>query len=159
MADWHARKEVGDQHEHRVARELEDRGWTVHFCGQGTYPPAIQQALSRTDSQLRQFPDLIAARGADVITIDAKTRMSSLHTSRYAISRKCLIAGLHFLGTHAPIPLYYVFGQMGVLTPAEVMHYGSIGFRSPDGSYYLVNSHLAHRFDDVFGAPVSLVTA
>ncbi|MEV4091274.1 hypothetical protein [Streptosporangium saharense] len=159
MTDWHARKKVGDQHEHRVARELEDRGWTVQFCGQGTYPAAIQQALSRTDSHLRQFPDLIAARGTDVITIDAKTRMPSLRTGRYAISRKCLNAGLQFLGTYAPIPLYYVFGQMSVLTPAEIMHYGSTGFRSPDGSYYLVNSHLAHRFDDVFGAPASLMTA
>lgn len=151
MANWPLRKEIGDQHEQRITRELEHRGWTVQLCGQGTYPLAIQDALRRTDSALRQFPDLIAARGLDLIAIDAKTRMSSTTTQRYAISRKSLLAGLQFLGMNAPVPLYYVFGDLTVLTPPEVMHYPSNASRHASGSYYLISTHQAHHFDDVFG--------
>ncbi|AVZ77033.1 hypothetical protein SLUN_37530 [Streptomyces lunaelactis] len=95
------------------------------MCGRGTYPTAIQNALRLTSSALRQFPDLIAARGPDPIAIDAKTRMPSTTTNRYAISCKCLLAGLQFLGLYAPVPLYYVFGDLTVLTPPEAMHYPS----------------------------------
>ncbi|MET7765709.1 hypothetical protein ABZS71_28195 [Streptomyces sp. NPDC005393] len=155
MANWPLRKEIGDQHEQRITQELEHRGWAVHPYGQGTYPAAIQNALRRTDSPLRQFPDLIAARGPDLITIDAKTRMPSTMTSRYAISRKCLLAGLQFLGMYAPVPLYYVFGDLTVLTPVEVMHYPSNASRHSSGSYYLISTRRAHRFDDVFGSIIA----
>lgn len=150
--DWNQRKAVGDAHEERVTRELERRGWTASRCGTGVYKPEIQWALGRSESRLREFPDLIAARDGDVVTVDCKDRMSSAETGRYAISRRCLTAGLQFLGANAPVPLYYVFGNLGVLTPAEVMHYGSIGQRG--GSYYLVPGRLGHHFDDVFGVPM-----
>jgi hypothetical protein len=74
---------------------------------------------------------MIAARGMDVVTVDAKARLHSTDTGRYAVSRTSLTAGLQFLGVHAPVPLYYVLGDLGVLTPAEVMHYGSTAFRYP----------------------------
>ncbi|GGU46141.1 hypothetical protein ACH4HG_41065 [Streptomyces coeruleorubidus] len=57
MRQWQDRKAVGDAHERRVAAALRARGWTVHPCGQGTYPPAVRDALRRTRSALRQFPD------------------------------------------------------------------------------------------------------
>ena len=150
---WEERKAAGDAHEQRVAHELELRGWTVSQCGTGVYKPEIQWALGRSESSIREFPDLIAARDGEVVTIDCKERMSSAETGRYAISRRCLTAGMKFLGANAPVPLYYVFGNLGVLTPAEVMHYGSLGQRG--GSYYLVPGRLGHHFDDVFGTPVA----
>jgi hypothetical protein len=159
VANWSERKEVGDRHELRVKQELELRGWTVHPCGQGTYPPAIQEALGRTNSALRQFPDLIAACDTKVVTVDPKARLASTRTSRYAISCRCLLAGLQFLGTNAPIPLYYVFDDLGVLTPAEVTAYARVGFRPPSGSYYLINSWHARRFDEIFGLPTTRMTA
>lgn len=162
MAEWQARKRLGDQHELRVLNELQRRGWTVHPCGQGTYPGPIQRALSACDSALRQFPDVIAARGVDVVTIDAKTRMRP-HTGRYAISRACVQAGLQFAGANAPIPLYYVLGDassdLAVLTPAEISAYTMIGHLHPSGAYYFVEAHRARHFDTVFGAIPQAMTA
>jgi hypothetical protein len=155
-AGWPTRLKAGEQHEQRVAHELTVRGWAVHRCGQGTYPLPIQRALSRTESPLRQFPDLIAARGPDLVTIDAKTDLPSNTSGRYAVSRRCLLAGLQFLGLYAPIPLYYVFGDLTVLTPAEIMHYSCPSLRHPGGAYHLVNTGHAHHFDEVFGAAASL---
>lgn len=151
VIDWQTRKEVGDQHEQYLARELEKLGWTVHLCGQGTWPTTIQRALQRGDSALRQFPDLLAARGNDLVAIDAKTRLPSTTSNRYAVSRKCVTAGLQFLGANAPTPLYYVFGDLRVLTPVEVMHYSNHALRHTSGAYYLINTHQAHSFDEVFG--------
>ncbi|KAB2587587.1 hypothetical protein F5983_37200 [Streptomyces arboris] len=138
-------------HEHRVATALRNRGWTVHPCGQGTYPHAIRNALRHTRSAFRQFPDLIAARGSDIITIDAKDHMPSTTTNRYAISTTTLNAGLQLTALHAPTPLYYVFGDLKVLTPVEVLHYTEHAHRHTSGAYHLINTHRAHLFDDVFG--------
>lgn len=159
MADWHTRKAKGDEHEHDVKILLEQCGWTVQFCGQGTFLPHIQEALCRTDSALRQFPDMIAARGHDLVVIDAKTRMESTGTNRYAISRTCLHAGLQMTGTLAPVPLFYVFGDLGVLTPPEVMAYSCHAKIHTSGSYYLVDTRYAHRFDEVFGPRALLRSA
>lgn len=75
--------------------------------------------------------------------------MRSTQTDRYAISRSCVSAGLHII-TFGP-PLFYVFGNLGVLTPSEVMAYGTLGPRARGGAYYLIPGRLAHHFDDVFG--------
>ena len=159
MATWLERKGAGDRHEARVAAELEALRWTVHPCGQGTYPSAVQQALGRSQSALRYFPDLLAARGPDVIAVDCKARLGSANTGRFAISRACLRAGLMFLGTNEPMPLYYVFGDLTVLTPAEVMHYCSVSLRHPGGAYYLVSTRYAHPFSEVFGERLIPLTA
>ncbi|MGR8012284.1 hypothetical protein [Streptomyces hypolithicus] len=134
MPHWSDRKEVGDRHEQRVAQALRDRGWTVQPCGQGTYPTAIQDALRHTRSALRQFPDLIAARGAELVTIDAKDRMPSTHSDRYAISAATVTAGLLFTAAHAPTPLYYVLGDLKILTPVEVLHYAVHALRHRSGA-------------------------
>ncbi|WP_328723526.1 hypothetical protein OHT52_31165 [Streptomyces sp. NBC_00247] len=157
MPTWPERKDIGDRHESRVMQALQARGWTVQPCGQGIYPAPIQDALRRTRSTLRQFPDLIAARGADLVTIDAKERMPSTCSDRYAISTATVNAGLLFTAAHAPTPLYYVLGDMNVLTPAEVLHYTAHALRHRSGAYYLVSSHQAHAFDDVFGPKASRV--
>lgn len=119
MTSWQERKPVGDAHEQRVATALRQHGWTVQLCGQGTYPLTIQKALIRTRSALRQFPDLIAARGSELITVDAKDRMPSTHSDRYAISTATLNAGLLLTAAHAPTPLYYVFGDMKSSRPPK----------------------------------------
>lgn len=152
MTQWQDRKTIGDLHEQRVATALRARGWTVHPCGQGTYPSAVREALRRTNSALRQFPDLIAARGSDIVTIDAKDHMPSTGTNRYAISTTTINAGLQLTAVHAPTPLYYVFGDLKVLTPAEVLHYTDHALRHSSGAYHLVSTHRAHPFDDVFGS-------
>lgn len=156
MTQWQEREKVGEIHEQRVAAELQQRGWTVQRCGQGTFPPAIRQALARTDSALRYFPDLTAARGSELVTIDAKDRMPSTQSDRYAISTATLRAGLLFTATHAPTPLYYVFGDLNVLTPSEVHHYNTHARPHPSGAWVLVDTRQAHPFEDVFGTSAAL---
>ncbi|WP_445270420.1 hypothetical protein [Streptomyces sp. DSM 41634] len=156
MTQWQERKTVGDAHEEHVATALRQHGWTVHPCGQGTYPPAIQDALRHTRSALRQFPDLIAARNGELVTIDAKDRMPSTHTDRYAISTATLNAGLLFTAAHAPTPLYYVFGDMKVLTPSEIHHYAAHTRTHRSGSWVMVSTRQAHAFHTVFGTTAAL---
>lgn len=148
---WTQRKQIGDALEVRVADEMSGRGWHVDYWGQGVLSAPIRQAVSRT--RWKNFPDLAAARDGDLVAIDAKDRMSSAETGRYAISRECVSFGLQFVAAFG-VPIFYVFGNLGVLTPQEVMSYGSTGARGMGGSYYLVNGRLAHQFDDVFGAPI-----
>lgn len=148
---WEARKQTGDAHENRVAVEMSNRNWVVDPWGQAVLSEQVRRAISRT--RWKNFPDLVAARDGDLVAIDAKDRMSSAETGRYAISRECVSFGLQFVAAFG-VPIFYVFGNLGVLTPQEVMSYGSTGARGMGGSYYLVNGRLAHQFDDVFGVPV-----
>jgi len=89
------------------------------------------------------------------VAIDAKTSLPSTTSDRYAVSRACVRAGLVFTGTNAPMPLFYVFGDLRVLTPAEVAHYAADSWRPSGGSYHLVSTLRAHRFDEVFGVPLA----
>ncbi|MFJ5779926.1 hypothetical protein [Streptomyces sp. NPDC093094] len=152
VTHWQERKEIGDAHEQKVAMALRTRGWTVERCGQGTYPAVIRQALARTASTLRWFPDLIAARDGEVVTIDAKDRMPSTTSDQYALSTAAVNAGLLFTATHAPTPLYYVLGDLKILTPAEVLHYTAHARRHHSGAYHLISTRHAHHFDEVFGS-------
>jgi hypothetical protein len=153
MSSWNNRQQVGDAHESRVQKELASRRWAVDPWGQAILSEPIRKAVSRT--RWKNFPDLVAARDGDLVAIDAKDRMSSAETGRYAISRECVSFGLQFVAAFG-VPIFYVFGNLGVLTPQEVMSYGSTGARGMGGSYYLVNGRLAHQFDDVFGTPIAL---
>ncbi|MFE5795562.1 hypothetical protein ACFQ8C_23710 [Streptomyces sp. NPDC056503] len=159
VTQWQQRKAVGDAHEQRVAAALASQGWTVERCGQGTYPPAIQQALARTTSALRWFPDLIAARAGEVVTIDAKDSMPSSTSGRYAVADEAVHAGLQFIAANRPTPLYYVFGDLRVLTPVEILHYTGHAERQHDGAYRLVSTRQAHSFDTVFGRRLPLRAA
>ncbi|OLT13020.1 hypothetical protein BJF79_03730 [Actinomadura sp. CNU-125] len=150
MDAWNDRIRVGEAHELRVTEALRASGWNVAPWGQGILPPRIQDALSHSNSRWRYFPDLVAARDGDVVTIDAKDRMRSTHSNRYAVKRDCVSFGLQFLAAFE-LPVFYVFGNLSVLTPTEVQTYGTVGPRSHGGAYYLVPDRLGHHFDDVFG--------
>ncbi|MDF5758627.1 hypothetical protein [Spongiactinospora sp. TRM90649] len=119
--------------------------------GQAILSEPIRRAISRT--RWAHFPDLVAVRDGDLVAIDAKDRISSADTGRYAISQKCVSFGIQFIAAFG-VPIFYVLGNLGVLTPHEVLAYGTAGTRGLGGSYYLVNGRLAHQFDDVFGHPV-----
>ena len=130
----------GDDHENRVARELEARGYTVTPWGQGILPEQIRRAIRDVGTRFRYFPDLIAARPGELVTVDAKDRMHSTETDRYAVARECVQFGLQFYAAFN-LPVYYVFGNLGVLCPTEIASYGRV---APGGAYYLINGRLAH---------------
>jgi hypothetical protein len=151
MASFSERLQVGETHERRVAAELRRRGWAVDHWGQGVLSEPIRDALWRSNSRLRFLPDLIAARAGEIVTIDCKDRMQS-KTSRYAIKRECVNFGLQLAALG--VPVFYVFGNLAVVVPTEVMSYGRIGpHMAGGGAYFLVSERIAHEFDEVFGIP------
>ena len=150
MSTYAERAAIGGEHERRVVQELTRRpDWTVAPWGQAILPEPIRLALRDSRSRFRYFPDLVASRPGELVTVDAKDRMRSTETGRYAVARECVQFGLQFLAAFN-IPVYYVFGNLGVLCPTEVISYGRLG---PGGAYYLISERLAHQFDDVFGYP------
>ena len=153
MTSWMARKAVGDELETRVSEELRARGWAVSPWGQGTLAVAVAASLRRTDSSLRWAPDLLAAREDLVVMIDCKARMTSPSTGRHAVERAAVKAHLQFAALF-DLPFYYVFDDLGVLTPMDVRAVGQSGPHSRVGSgapYYLVSVVLDRDFNDVFG--------
>ncbi|MFD5148663.1 hypothetical protein [Streptomyces sp. NPDC058401] len=71
-------------------------------------------------------------------------------------ARRCPCSAAHprAAAAHAPTPLYYVFGDMKILTPVEVLHYTAPALRPHSGAYRLVRTDQAHPFDEVFGYAV-----
>jgi hypothetical protein len=95
------------------------------------------------------LPDLIATRRGDLVAIDCKDSMRRI--PRYSIKRECLEFGIQFCAVFKT-PLLYVFGNLGVLTPAELQAYPAlVGPPAPTGAYVLVDGNRTRRFDDVFG--------
>jgi hypothetical protein len=158
LTTYRERKAVGDAHEQRVADELTRRGWTVAPCGIGNLPTAIADAFTITNSPRRWEPDLIAARGPDVIYIDAKGSMDSGSKGRRFVNSDCVMAqiGLHALGY---LPIYYVFDDLEVSTPYEVYNRGKFEEHSPVGSggaYYAISIMHCRNFDNIFGKPKAM---
>jgi hypothetical protein len=152
MSSFGGRLSIGTAHERRVATELRARGWAVDIWGQGALSAEVRDAIQRGESRLRFLLDLIAARKGELVTVDCKDQLRSTNSGRYAIARQCVNFGLQMAALD--VPLYYVFGNLGVLLPTEVKAYGRIGSRGTgSGAYYLVPDRLGHQFDDVFGTP------
>jgi hypothetical protein len=52
-----------------------------------------------------------------------------------------------------------VFGDLTVLTPPKVIHYPAHATCHSSGSYYLIGTHQADRFDGVFGTVAATYAA
>ncbi|MBO0651311.1 hypothetical protein J1792_00390 [Streptomyces triculaminicus] len=153
MASFHDRKAVGDAHELRVAQELTVRGWDVAAWGQAILTDVVSRALRGTDSSLRWTPDLIAAQEKRVVLVDCKGRMKSRDTGRHSVQRDAVMAHLQ-LTAWTRLPVIYVFDDLGVLTPMDILLSGRHGPHSPIGSgtaYYFIPAERSTPFDEVFG--------
>ncbi|MFE1987620.1 hypothetical protein [Streptomyces mirabilis] len=153
MSSFQHRKAVGDAHEACVAKELAARGWDVSVWGQAILTETVRSALQHTGSLLRWTPDLVAAQGQRIILIDCKSRMTSHTTHRHAVERAAVMAHVQ-LAAWAQLPVVYVFDDLGVLTPFDVLLSGSTGPRSAAGSgaaYFLVSVARSLAFDDALG--------
>lgn len=160
MSNWTARKSIGDLLEQRVAEELTLRNWHVNPWGQGVLTESVRSALRGTDSSMRWTPDLIAARGEIVVMVDCKGRMTSSDSNRHSVERAAVRAHLQF-AAWTDLPMYYVFDNLGVLTPHDVLTLGRVGPHTRVGSdapYYLLGVGSDRPFDDVFGTPEQLAT-
>lgn len=153
---WEDRKAVGDAHEDRVRWELERRGWTVAPYGQGILPEQIRRALKQTDSPMRWDPDMVAANGSTVCLIDAKASMRGDDAWTYTISRKAVRAHLR-MWSELDLPIVYVFSNLGVATPAEVLQFCRLQTTGSAGGYLSFPAGLPRPFDDYFGIPAHQV--
>lgn len=152
VLNWADRKANGDAHETRVKTEMERRGWVVAPYGQGVLPEAVTRALSRTTSRMRWDPDLIAVNGSTVCLIDAKSSMRGDDAWTYNISRKAVSAHLR-MWAELDLPIVYVFQNLGIATPAEVMQFCRLSTIGEAGGYLSFPAGLPRPFDDYFGAP------
>lgn len=146
------RKAAGDAHEFRVRQELELRGWTVDSYGQGILSGEVKRALGRTESLTRWDPEFIAACGSVIRYVDAKGSLRGAHTDQNFISRKAVAAHLK-LAAERDIPVFYVFDDLGVLTPAEVMRHAGVERLGNAAGYLAVPRKHSRSFDVVFGSP------
>lgn len=150
---------VAVSHEEAVADRFTSIGWQVIPFGQAQLTTDCRNALRRwrgTDgkpSLVRWLPDLLAyttEATPSVALVDAKGSIS--RTANHSVeiaSIKCDLVISQRLNT----PTYYVFEDFGVLTPDEVVQYGSPGPPPRNGSgtpYYLVAKSACHSFYDVF---------
>jgi hypothetical protein len=156
IASFEERKKIGDDHEKRVAYELRRRGWTVARCGMGIYPQAIVDAYTLTNSPRRWEPDLVAARGPDIIYIDAKgSREKAGHRDRRFVNVDCVRSQIH-LHALGYLPIYYVFANLEVSSPYDMYSRGRFEEHSPVGSggaYYSISVAQCRNFDLIFGRP------
>ncbi|WP_328769476.1 hypothetical protein [Streptomyces sp. NBC_00286] len=114
----------------------------------------LQDALRGTDSFIRWIPDLIAAKSKDLVLIDCKSRMTSRSTGRHAVERAAVHAHLQLVAW-TRLPVYYVFDDLDVLAPHDVLIAGQEGPHSIAGSgapYFLISGRIARRFDGLFGS-------
>ncbi|EFL19380.1 hypothetical protein [Streptomyces sp. C] len=112
----------------------------------------------------RRASAAVAFAGGDVMALaDRKQHgpdcMPSSTSGRYTVADEAVHAGLHFIAAHRPTPLYYVFGDLRVLTPVEILHHTGHAERRHDGAYRLVSARQAHPFDTVFGRRLPLRAA
>lgn len=152
---WAERKRIGDQLEQRVTAELLRRGWSVSPSGQGCFTDQICAALHLSDSPVRWIPDLIASHGPTVCWIDCKASLSGGRSRRHAVEQRAVKVHLQLFAL-LELPIFYVFDELGVLTPFDVMLHGSEGPATAAGSgaaYYLVPAAGDRAFDTVFGSP------
>ncbi|WP_235488184.1 hypothetical protein [Streptomyces roseoverticillatus] len=85
--------------------------------------------------------------------------MTSSTTRRHAVERSAVMAHLH-LTAWTQLPVAYVFDDLGVLTPLDVLLSGRTGPLTAEGSgspYILVPVARSLAFDEVFGT-VTLAT-
>lgn len=157
LSTWAERKAVGDPHEDRVRTELEQRGWTTAPYGQGILPEPIRRALKHTDSIMRWDPDLVAAQGSTICMIDAKSSMKGEDAWTYHVSRKAIRSHLR-MWAELDLPIYYVFSNLGVATPAQVMQWCRLASIGEAGGYLSLPAGLPMPFDDVFGMPTASVS-
>lgn len=153
MPSFQQRKAAGDAHEQRVAGQLTQRGWNVNAWGQGVLTAPVCLALRHSNSSLRWTPDLIAAKDDQVVLIDCKTRMTSHTTQRHAVERAAVTAHLQLVAW-TQLPVYYVFDNLDVLTPYDVLSTGKRGPYTGTGSgtpYFLIGAAHSSPFNEIFG--------
>jgi hypothetical protein len=158
--NWAQRNLIGAELEWRVGAALIARGWSIDKYGQGAMKQEIREALHSGTSGLRWNPDLIIVREREIKFVDCKASLQAHPTGRHAIEQAAVSAHNQIIAVF-DIPVFYVFEDMTVLTPRDVLSFGEPGKPGANGSgqpYYLVEARHGRAFDTVFGVRITLTT-
>lgn len=160
LAAHQLRKAVGDQHEQRVREWLTERGWEVNDWGQGILGPVALDALWVHRGGMCWTPDFVVARSGKLAKVDAKGSMTSTFRDSHFVEYDAVDAHMREFVDYK-VPIFYVFDDMSVLTPMEVIQRGRVRRGSLRGSgkpCYSIPVAAARPLDDVFGAPEQRAT-
>jgi hypothetical protein len=143
--------------EEKVAAELVARGWVAERFGQGQLSEQMRDMIKRVKTRVRYMPDIIAAKrfGArtSLIFVDAKAGDKWRETGRHDVEAAAL-DGAEAFQAMADCPVYFVFSDGGVVTPAVFRElaapgpYRGVGSGTP---FLLATREVCQRFDAVFG--------
>lgn len=149
---------VGGHLEERVLRALRRRLWLAEPFGQGQLSEEMRDRLKRLQTPVRWMADIIAAKDAGGLTvvafIDAKGGETYRRTGNYCVEAAALSSAEGWIQHSVCCGYYFVFADLGVLTPEEVRAWATPGRWKGHGSgspFLLVPADLARPFDSVFG--------
>lgn len=158
MTTFVERLQQATRHESAVLDALRRRGWTAELFGQGQLSEGVRNLLRRTRSPVRWMPDIVACRQFPsktlVVFVDAKSGERWRDTGNHDIEVAAVNAALAF-HEFSECPVYYVFADYGVLSPAQIIELGTPGSWRGSGSgtpFLLVPVASCYPFDAAFGA-------
>ena len=142
--------------------ELRARGWTAEPFGQSLLTADLRDQMRDVDppTPVRWMADIIAARPRAtrmaLAFIDAKAGEKYRSTGNYDIEVSALNSAEMFLTFARGCHYFFVFDDLGVLTPRAVRAHGVLGKDRGRGSgtpFVVINTGHAVPFDTVFGRP------
>lgn len=151
--------QIGRQHEHRVLQVLRDRGWDAEVFGQSLLSDDMSNTLRRVDSPVRWMPDIIAGKNIGgrqrIVYVEAKGGRRYRDTGNHDLEIASLDAAekwVSFAGDHCPV--FFIFDDLGVTTPADVRDHCRQGTYRGNGSgtpFVLFPTTICRPIDTVFG--------
>ncbi len=162
ISTWDSRRRIGGDHEQVVADRLRQQDWIVQPWGMDTLHPTSRALIHACGSPAAHLPDLMAAPRSQphkVVLIDCKAQSVAGETER-AIATGCVFAQLRLSGT-LELPLWYVFSDLAVSSPQDVIHSGRLVPAGPNSGsgdmHFRVPRTLDREFDSVFATAARYV--
>jgi hypothetical protein len=156
-AEFLARLETGQTHELRVLESLIRRGWHAEWFGQAMLSETMRTYLRTVDTFVRWMPDIIAAKNIagcnQIVFVDAKGGQRYKDTGNHDVETSSVKAATAWI-EFDQCPHYFVFGDGGVATPADVEEHGQPGTFRGTGSgtpFMLIPATKTQPFESVFG--------
>ena len=160
-AEFLARLDTGKTHELRVLESLIRRGWHAEWFGQSMLSETMRTYLHSVDTFVRWMPDIIAAKNIagrnQIVFVDAKGGQRYKETGNHDVETSSVKAATAWIDFDQ-CPHFFVFGDGGVATPADLEEHGRQGTFRGNGSgtpFLLMPATQTRSFDSVFGQAVS----
>lgn len=154
--------QIGRRHEQRTLDALRERGWDSELFGQSLLTEPMSDRLGRVDTPVRWMPDIIAGKNIGgrqrIVFVEAKGGTRYRDTGNHDIQVASLDAAekwVTFAGGECP--LFYIFDDLGVTTPAAIRASCWEGQYRGNGSgtpFVLFPTAICRPIDAIFGAAI-----